>query len=128
MLRSLGEDKNNQPFRPSLTNPKTVVPDYVHSVRLRVKNSPNVKDDDVFDFPNAAFVDQNLITYATEKNVLLFQRTTQQDVSNPNRIRVGPLVMQLNTTQNRKTGENTYPVAGNLNCPGQSVQINYEVR
>ncbi|WP_415711139.1 hypothetical protein [Flavobacterium branchiophilum] len=58
VIRSLGENKNTQGFRPNKTSTKKVIPDLVgNGGKHFFSTSGNPKDDIVFSFPNATFVD-----------------------------------------------------------------------
>ena len=46
--------------------------------------------------PQNGTIGADLVEYATSKNVLILQRTTEQDKDDPSRIRVGSLIIPLN--------------------------------
>ena len=71
--------------------------------------------------PANASVNQDLVDYATSKNVSVVQRFTQQDVEDPSRLRVAPGGTKLNKTAwDLRT---TLPKP-----PGQSVYVNWHKR
>jgi len=71
--------------------------------------------------PTGASIGQDLLDYATSKNVVLLQRTVQQDTEDPSRIRVAPNVIPLNSVQNE--GVPFVP-----RVPGQSVEVDWQKR
>lgn len=69
--------------------------------------------------PRNAVIDPKVIEYATSKNVKVFQRFTEEDVTDPNRMRVAPNSIPLNML----------PAEGFtifLKAPGQSVEVNWD--
>ncbi|MBN9482151.1 MAG: hypothetical protein BGO70_16400 [Bacteroidetes bacterium 43-93] len=70
--------------------------------------------------PSNTEIDPGFLDYATSKNVVIYQRTVQQDEDNPNRIRVGAGGSQINGAV--KSGV-SLPKA-----PGQSTVVDYNVR
>ena len=92
------------------------------------KYNPNIRASDfgsatlTFITPGNTIIDPEIIKYATEKNVQLFQRTTQQDVDDSNSMRINGMAIPLNFVKTTKGVTNI------LMGPGQSEQMNWEIK
>lgn len=90
------------------------------------KWDPNIKASDygsaslTLITPANTIIDPKLIEYATSRNVAIYQRTTEQDEENGNRVRVAPNAVPLNLTPS------TEGIPMLLKTPGQSVDVNWE--
>jgi len=78
--------------------------------------------------PSGIEVDDGIKEYAMEKNVNIILRHTEMDRDNPSRIRVAPGESFQVRALDKSGSVVSLPTTGDVKAPGQSTEVNWEIR